>query len=155
MWLELPIGPFRVSTALTAIALGVWLLWRYRRWTAAVAGVMAWLAAYEVLYIGTGTLLHGWPFSAFLWTANLSAWVLLAWVIGVRPNPWLLLPFGASWLIWMAIGFVANTPGYPWRWDDEVINVITKSVLAVAYAVPATWSPLMHQAGSPAHRTDQ
>lgn len=153
MWLELPIGPFRVSTALTAIALWGLLYWRYRRWGQATAGVAAWLAGYEVLYIGTGTLIHGWSVSAFLWTANLSAWVLIAWMIGVRPNLWVLSVFVLSWLVWIVMGFVANTPGYPWRWEDEVINVTTKTLLATAYATPVAWSFVTHRAGSPKYMT--
>ena len=131
------------------IAIVAVILWRRRSPLLAVATVMAWASVFEILFNATGTLLHGWPLSYLAWlTAALGGWVLLSVLLGIIPDLRLLLAVAVVWVIWIAIGFDSNAPlgpgpGHPSAFGvpDEVLNELSKSLLAIAYVAGALRRP--------------
>jgi hypothetical protein len=151
-WVLLPIvGPIRVSTLVASIVILVVVLWHRRSPLIALVAVMAWASTYEILFSATGAIVHGWSLGGFVWlSAAVGGWVVLAFVVGVIPTWRWLLPFAVVWLIWILTGFnsnsptVAGTPGFPARFSvvDEVINELSKSLLALAYVAAALRRPV-------------
>jgi hypothetical protein len=154
-WILLPVvGPIRISTVLAGLVMLVVIIWRRRAPLSALVAVMAWASAYEILYSATGTAIHGWPAANFVWmTAAVGGWVVLGQVVGIVPNRWLLLAMALVWVIWILSGFNSNAPsvavtrGFPNGFSDssEILNELSKTLLALAY--------LMGALGSPKHAT--
>jgi hypothetical protein len=150
-WVLLPVvGPIRISTVAAGLLIVVVILWRRRALLSALIALMAWASAYEILYSGTGSAIHGWPVSNFVWmTAAVGGWVILAHVWGIVPNRWLLLAVGLVWVIWIVTGFnsnvptVAGTAGFPkgFSYSSEILNELSKTLLALAYLLGALNSP--------------
>jgi hypothetical protein len=132
-----------VSTILTALVIAGLVTWRRRAPVTALIAVMAWASAYEVGFVGLGTLLHGWWPGYIAWlAAALAGWIVLAQVWGVVPDLRLLLATAVLTLAWIAIGFEANSailagPGYARAFSplDEALNEGTKTLLGLAYLV--------------------
>jgi hypothetical protein len=140
------VGPIRISTVVVALAIVVVVLWRKHSMLTALITVMAWVSAYEILFHGTGVLMHGWSAAYFLWmTAAVAGWVVLSHVYGIVPDRWLLVGFAAAWLLWVLMGFQSNSPtvagtaGFPRQFAvaAEVLNVATKTLLGAAYLLGA------------------
>lgn len=149
-WVWLPLaGPIRVSTVLAAVAIAAVLLWKRRSRLLALVTVIAWASVFEIAYNATGTLLHGWPLTYLAWlTAALGGWVLLSALLGLYPERWLLAATAVVWVVWMASGFESNAPlgpgpGHPATFNlaNEVMNELTKSLLALGYLVGALRRP--------------
>jgi len=145
-WLWLPlVGPIRISTVLAAMGIVALILWRRRSPLLALVTSMAWASVFEIAFNATGTVLHGWPLSYLAWlSAALGGWVLVSALLGVLPNRWLLIAVAAVWAVWIAAGFDSNAPsgpgpGHPSSFSvtSEVLNELTKSLLALAYVVGA------------------
>ncbi len=143
-WLWLPaLGPIRVSTIVTAIAIFAIVAWKRRSPAIAVLVVMAWASAYEVGYNALGTLLHGWSLGYVAWLgAALAGWIVLAHVRGVVPDLWLLIATASLTVVWILTGFEANSaslagPGYTKSFAmlPEALNEGTKTLLGLAYLV--------------------
>ena len=149
-WIWLPLaGPVRISTIAAAVVTVAIVWWRRGAFTALVA-VMAWLSAYEILFQATGMIIHGWSAAYFFWmSAAVGGWVVLAVVKGVLPDRLLLLTMALVWVAWILAGFnsnsptVAGTPGFPkdFTVNGEVLNELTKTLLAAAYLVGALRTP--------------
>jgi len=130
-----------VSTIVTALVIAALVTWRHRSPLTAVITVMAWASAYEVGFVGLGTLLHGWSPGYLAWlAAALAGWIVLAQVRGVVPDIRFLLATAAVTLAWIATGFEANSailagPGYAREFSplDETLNEGTKTLLGLAY----------------------
>jgi hypothetical protein len=150
-WIWLPLmGPIRISTVVAGLVMVVAIQWRRHAPSTALIALMAWASAYEILYSATGTAIHGWPAANFVWmAAAVGGWVVLAQVWGITPNRWLLLAFAVVWVLWVLTGFnsnapsVAGTPGFPKAFSvsSEILNELTKTLLALAYLVEALRSP--------------
>jgi hypothetical protein len=157
-WLVLPVaGPIRISTVAAGMLLVALIVWRRRDPLLALVALLAWVSAYEILYQATGVVMHGWGFTLFAWmTAAVAGWVLLAWVLGLVPNRWLLAGMLCIWIVWVASSFNSNSPiapgsaGHPAGFSawDELLNEASKTLLAAAYLVDA----LRPSARSPVHR---
>jgi ABC-type glucose/galactose transport system permease subunit len=127
------------------------VLWRRHSPFIALVAVMAWLSAYEILFQATGAVIHSWNASYFASvSAAVAGWVVLGFVKGIVPTWRWLLPVAFVWLIWMVTGFnsnsptVAGTPGFPAQFSvtDEVINELSKTLLALAYLAAALRPPV-------------
>ena len=143
IWLYYPGGQVRLSTALMALTILVCVTWRTRRPHVAVVAVMAWISLFEVAWQGFTTLAHGgrWAYEAWFVAAVIS-WVLLAHVLGVRPDWRLLLISAAALLAWLAVGFDSNWAGRPpYNVRDEVLNEVSKTALGLAYLLGALRVP--------------
>jgi len=150
-WLILPeLGAIRISTIVAAVAMGAVILWRMRSILLAVVTVFAWAAAYEGAFTALGTALHGWSAAYLLWlAAALAGWVILAAVMHVAPDRWFLIATLVVAIVWIATGFHANSPtgsgsgGFDREFSltDEVLNELTKTLLAAAYLVGALRAP--------------
>jgi hypothetical protein len=150
-WILLPVvGHIRISTVLAGLVIVAAIVWRRRAPLSALIALMAWASAYEILYSATGTAFHGWPATNFVWmTAAVGGWVVLGQVWGIVPNPWLLIAVAIVWAIWIFTGFnsnapsVAGTPGFPVGFSvaNEILNELSKTLLALAYLVGALNSP--------------
>jgi hypothetical protein len=146
-WIWLPVvGPIRISTVLAGMAILIVIIGRRRAPLTALIALMAWASAYEILYSATGTAIHGWSVSGFVWmTAAVGGWVVLSHVRGIVPDRRLVLLMAVAWGIWIVTGFnsnapsVAGTPGFPKDFSvaNEVLNELTKSLLGLAYLVGA------------------
>jgi ABC-type glucose/galactose transport system permease subunit len=151
-WALLPVvGPIRVSTVIASGVMVVAVLWRRHSPFIAVVAVMAWLSAYEILFQATGAVMHGWNASYFAWmSAAVGGWVVLGIVKGVVPTWRWLIPVALVWLIWILTGFNSNSPtaagtaGFPLRFSiiDEVVNELSKTLLAIAYLAAALRPPV-------------
>lgn len=138
---QFPPFPFgievRTSTLIfSAIVLGG-VAWRTRSPLRGFVALAAWISAYEVLYSWTEVLLGRWGILNALSICALLGWVVLALWMGHRPSwPWLVV-FIVLWMIWIALGFHANVHGGRPSFSllQEVMNVATKSALAIAYLV--------------------
>lgn len=131
--------PLRLSTILGGLLVVAIVFYRTRRPATGVVAALGWLCAYEVLFMLTGYLTHQpWSPSAadlFWQTSAIMGWVLLAHALGIRPNWQLVALFAVLWVGWIAVGFRSNWLGSPFVLGDEVWNVATKTVLALAYAL--------------------
>ena len=144
-WVNLGfIGSMRTTTFLTAIVLFAFLVWRTRKpWTALVS-VIAWASLYEILWYLTGVVVHQFSWTHAFWlTGALVAWPVLAHVQGVRPNRWLFVAFAVAWSLWMLSGFHFNdlNAQRPFDFIAEFLNVLTKTLLAIAYASQKSVEP--------------
>jgi hypothetical protein len=106
--------------------------------------LLAWLSLYEIVWQACDTLTGHKDLVAlgWLWLA-LIAWPLLAHQLGIRPHPAALAACAAGFAAWLALGFHYNWFGEPRPVAalPEVLNVVTKTALGVAYlagALPAT-----------------
>jgi hypothetical protein len=144
IWSPLP-GSVRWSTVATGAVLFATVLWQTRRPVGAVAVTMAWLCGFEILYQATGAVVHRWSLGTLTLTvAGTGGWLLLAYLLGVRPNRALTVVVVAVWIIWIALGFESNMPdriipgaATVWSWRDELLNVGTKTLLALALLTAA------------------
>lgn len=135
-WLVVAGQDVRLTTVITGGFLALAIGWRTRSPVRAFAGAMAWLCLYEVFFLVTTTVLLGWPWLSTFWeTFAILGYVLWAWALGVRPNPLLLSAFLVSWAAWTVAGLHANWPTDErhFRLGDEIANVATKGILAIAY----------------------
>jgi uncharacterized membrane protein len=97
---------------------------------------LAWASAYEIIYGWTGTILQGWDANKTAWmSAAVIGWVLLAHVKGARTEKILLATFTCAWILWILMGFYSNTTLNTFNPVSEVLNVGTKTLLALAYLV--------------------
>jgi hypothetical protein len=142
------------------------IIWRRRDPVLALAALLAWASAYEILYAGTGTFMHGWAVPPYVWmTAAIAGWVVLAHVLGLILNRWVLVALALVWLLWVATGFESNVPSglttnglsRPFSWAAEVYNELSKTLLALAYLLaalgPSVRTPVLriNAASSTAH----
>jgi hypothetical protein len=142
IWSPLP-GQPRWSSVITGIAVFLVVLRRTWRPLNAAAATMAWLCGYEILYEATGTLLHGWSLGTLaLTTVGTGGWLILAYVLGIRPDRRVFAGFVVLWAVWIIAGYESNMPdriipgaAATWSWRDELLNVGTKVLLAVAVAM--------------------
>jgi len=138
-WLFSPLAQTRWSTLLCALAvLGV-VSWRRRNPLLGVVAVLAWLGAYEVAFNGLGAALFDWPASAFIWgAAAVLGWTALAGFLGIWPEPRIVLLYAATMAVWVALGFHSNTATrVPFSASGEILNELSKTLLAAAYLVGA------------------
>lgn len=159
-WIWLPVvGPIRISTVLAGLVIVVAIIWRRRAPLSALIALLAWASAYEILYSATGTAIHGWPAAGFVWmTAAVGGWVVLSQVRGIVPDWRLVLAMALVWGLWVATGFnsnapsVAGTPGFPKDFSvaSEILNELTKTLLALAYLVGALRSRRLNPSSSAA-----
>jgi hypothetical protein len=137
VWIVLPgLGPIRISTVVAALALMGILSWR-RNPALAVLALMAWASAYEIVFNGIGVMFFGWSMGPFVWgAAAVLGWLVLASVLGVYPD-WRIAGLCAFvMLVWMALGFHSDTPTRtPFDVVAEILNELSKSLLALAYVV--------------------
>lgn len=126
------------------------LLWCRRGALTALIALMAWLAAYEILFQATGVAVHGWSVAYFVWmTAAVGGWVVLSLVRGIMPDGRLLVVVAVVWVAWIVTGFgsnsptVAVTPGFPKDFSvaGEILNELSKTLLAAAYLAGAIRAP--------------
>src|SRR5271157_1808446 len=106
VWAYLPIfGAVRYTTIVTAIVVAVIISWRTRKLWLGPLATLAWASAYEIIYVCTGTLLQGWDVYKTAWmSVAVIAWVLLAYVKGVRTDKIVLALFTGTWVIWILAG---------------------------------------------------
>jgi hypothetical protein len=143
VWLYYPGGHMRLSTALMALAILLWVTWRTRRPYVAGVAVMAWISLFEMAWQACTTLAHGGTWASEGWyVAAVISWVLLAHALGVRPDWRLLLVSAAALLAWLAFGFDSNYAGRPpYNIRDEVLNEVSKTALGLAYLLGALRVP--------------
>ncbi|MFH0848078.1 MAG: hypothetical protein V1857_01065 [archaeon] len=141
IWTDLGfIGVIRTSTILTALALFFFVLWRLRRPLIALLSVMAWVSLYEILWNLTDLFLHGGSLTHSFWqnTAIIS-YPILARTQGTRLNRTIMMLFSVFWIIWILSGFNSNNFNVePFILSNEILNITTKAILAMAYA-PITY----------------
>jgi hypothetical protein len=160
-WVWLPLfGPIRVSTILASLVIAL-ALWHRHAPVKGIVVVMAWLSAYEILFQASGAAVHGWSLSNLAWmSAAVGGWVALAFVMGIIPDWRLLLLVALVWLVWILAGFDSNSPtvagtsGFPVRFSvfDEILNELTKTLLALSYLVGALTSHRMNRSTIAASR---
>jgi hypothetical protein len=140
VWFWLPVlGPIRASTVIAAlITFGAISFRRRNPWVALVV-VLAWASAFEIVYDVVGVAAFNWPLSPFVWqAAALLGWVILASVLGVRPDWRISMVFLTLMAAWAVTGFHLNQPGTSSiDLRAEVLNEAAKSTLAFAYLVGA------------------
>lgn len=137
-WIELGfIGSIRLSTLLTAIVVFIYVLVYIRSFFIAFVSTMAWASLYEIIFVITDSIIHNMPWSHTLWIViALMAYPILAHTQGIRPNRLLLLIFSVTWIIWVLFGFNYNGYNNPnFTPQDELLNVLTKTILALAYTL--------------------
>jgi hypothetical protein len=158
IWSPLPSHP-RWSTVLMAAVVLAVVTWRTRRPLLACLAVLAWLSAYEIAWNTCSLVTHGDdPVKWFWLVLALLAWPLLAHQVGLRPQPVAVALCAAGFAIWLVLGFDYNwmrEPG-PVRVLPEVLNVLTKTVLGVAYLAGALAAPAVGpRLGGPARAPAQ
>jgi len=137
-WVELgPIGYWRLSTILSALGLFLYVTFRTRRPWIGVLSTMAWASLYEIAWVLTNSMMHGTMWGGTIWTATaVVAWPVLAYIQRIKPNRLALVAFLSCWIVWVATGFHYNYPGQQnFVSGNEFLNVLTKVILAVAYAI--------------------
>ena len=140
VWLQLPFGPIRTSTVVTALVLFISVAVVRRDLLRPVVVVVAWTGFFEILYQAVGIIGFHWPLSNFVWEAGaLAGWIILAGVLGFWPDWQVSLLFVALMLVWIASGYHYNVAGQsaPINARDEILNEASKTALAVAYLVGA------------------
>jgi hypothetical protein len=135
VWAYLPLfGTIRYTTIFTAIVIAVIISWRTHKLWLGPLTALAWASAYEIIYEWTGTILHGSDLNKTAWmSAAVIAWVLLAYVKGARTDKILLGTFTCAWIIWISMGFYANNTMNMFDLASEILNVGTKTILALSY----------------------
>jgi hypothetical protein len=133
------LGPIRATTVIAALTVFGAISIRRRNPMLALVTVLAWASAFEIVYDAVGVIAFAWAFSPFVWqTAALLGWVILAALVGVRPD-WLIgIVFLVLMAAWAFTGFRFNLPGTT-TFDAraEFLNEAAKSTLALAYLVGA------------------
>lgn len=148
-WVDLgDFGAVRLTTILTAIALLFIITWRTRKPWIAVVAILAWASLYEMVYQITGFIMYreAWttPWTKPVWAGlALIAWPILAHTQGIKLNKWVVPAFAGIWLLWVGFGFHSNSPAQwnPYVARDELLNVVSKTTLAVAYLWASIRSP--------------
>ncbi|GAC1637402.1 MAG: hypothetical protein NVS9B11_00280 [Candidatus Dormibacteraceae bacterium] len=139
VWVLFPfIPPIRLSTVIAFVATLAILAWFRRSPLLAVVAGMAWLSAFEIVYMAVGTIygrhdaLH-----LFFLTFSMSGWVVAAYVAGIRPHPAWLGAWGLLFLGWIAFGFHPNLIERPDQFSlaQELFNVATKDGLAAIFVI--------------------
>jgi hypothetical protein len=142
-------GPIRISTIVTALAIGAIVLWRRRSLLLALIAVMAWASSYEIAFNAIGAVVHGWSATYAAWlAAALAGWIMVAWYRHVRPHRWLALAAVMVVAVWIATGFEANSlslsgAGYTASFSPlaELFNETSKTLLGAAFLVGALRAP--------------
>ena len=137
VWAYLPIfGTVRYTTIITALLVAFIISLRtHKRWLGPLA-TLAWASAYEIIYVWTGTLLQGWDVYRTAWmSVAVVGWILLAHAKGARTDKITLAIFTAAWIIWIGIGFYSNTTMNTFNLESEILNVVTKTFLALSYVL--------------------
>ncbi|MCW4032849.1 MAG: hypothetical protein NWF08_05600 [Candidatus Bathyarchaeota archaeon] len=137
-WIELGfVGSIRISTLLTASVVFIYVLVRTRSFFIAFVSTMAWASLYEIFFVITDSIIHNMPWSRTFWIViALIAYPILAHTQGIRPNRLLLLIFSLTWIIWVLFGFNYNSYNNPtFIPQNELLNVLSKTILALAYAL--------------------
>jgi hypothetical protein len=137
VWAYLPIfGPVRYSTIITAIVVALFICWRTRIFWLGPLVTLAWASTYEIIYSCTRTLLQGWDAYQTAWVSvAIVGWVLLAYAKGARTDKIVLAAFVGTWVVWILMGFHSNTTMNAFNLESELLNVATKTLLALSYAV--------------------
>jgi len=144
-WVYSPVMGGRWSTVLTWAALLVVVSWQTRNPARGLVLAMAWLSGYEILYQATGSILHGWSRQTLAFTiTGTTGWLIAAYLFGFRPEWRTLSLLAMLWVAWIAGGYNSNMadriiPGanWHWSWSDELLNVSTKTMLAIALGLGA------------------
>ncbi len=137
-WIEFGvIGSVRISTLLTAIGVFIYVFFRTKKFFMAAIAVMAWISLFEIVFVITDSIMHSVPWRGTFWiVVALAAYPILAHTQGVRPNWILILIFLSIWCLWIFMGFEYNSYNQPiFISMDEFMNVISKTTLAIAYAL--------------------
>ena len=120
----------------------VWVTARQRRPGLAVLAVLAWVSLYELCFNATQLIAGVGGQSAFglVWfAAAVGVAPVFARHLGLR----LWMPAALLWAggmgVWLITGFHYNVPGSdsPFSVSGEVLNVLTKDGLGLAYLVGA------------------
>jgi hypothetical protein len=129
-------GTIRYTTIATAIVVTVVISWwTHKLWLGPLT-TLAWASAYEIIYGWTGTILQGWDTNKTAWmSAALIGWILLAYVKGARTEKILLATFTCAWILWILMGFYSNNTMNTFNPVSEILNVGTKTLLALYYLV--------------------
>jgi hypothetical protein len=138
IWAHLPVGDFRWSTVAMALLVLAAVTFRRGLPLAAVT-VLAWVSAFETIDNLVGGLGFHWPLTSVVWVSGaLLGWVVLAHVVGVRPNPAALVLFALVMVAWIATGFHYNVAhGATFDYAGEAFNELAKTLLGVAYLLGA------------------
>ena len=145
-WLWVPVVGIRWTTVLMAVAILLLVGGLRRRPFLAVVTTVAWASAYEIVFRAFDLAAHHLDGSlpvelqAWLWQAVATvSWPLLAHVLGVRPYWPLVVVCGLAFAVWLWGGFWYDWRGQPYGLllGDEILNVVTKTGLGVAYLVGA------------------
>ncbi|MCW3975385.1 MAG: hypothetical protein NWE86_03985 [Candidatus Bathyarchaeota archaeon] len=137
-WIEFGIiGSVRISTLLTAFGIFIYVFLRTKKLFIAAIAVMAWISLFEIIFVITDSIMHSVPWRGTFWiVAALAAYPILAYVQGIRPNYILILIFLSIWCLWIFMGFDYNSYNEPiFISMNEFMNVISKTTLAIAYAL--------------------
>jgi hypothetical protein len=135
--------PFLGVRLSTWLALAVFVMlaaWRSDR-KPLIAG-MAWLAGFEAVYQSSAMLIHT-P-SPIPWVGSVSISLVVGMplvagvmtLLGARPQPVLTVAAAAVFLVWIATGFHVSGAGSDWNVTGEILNELSKTLLAAAYLVP-------------------
>jgi hypothetical protein len=137
VWADLLVfGEIRYTTILTAVIVAIIVSWRTGRLLLGPLTAVAWASTYEIVYAWTGTFVHGWNILQTAWvSAALVGWVLLGYVRRVRIDPRTIVLFVALWFAWIAAGFYSNNATSAFDPMSEVLNVSTKTWLAVCFVM--------------------
>src|SRR5215472_3996063 len=142
-WIWSPLHGVRWTTVVTWVVLFALVSWRLRNPIKGFVAAMAWLSGYEILYQATGSVLHGWSLETLMFTTTgTTGWLIATYLFGIRPSWAMLGVFVVLWGAWIGTGYHSNMPdriiggaNWHWSWADEMLNVSTKTVLALTLAV--------------------
>jgi len=141
VWFWIPsIGPIRISTLLGAVVVFTVVAVGRRSILAGIVTVVAWTSVFETIYHVVGIVGYHWPMADFVWgTAAVAGWVILAWLMGIRPDWRISVLFLVAMTTWIVTGFHYNVAGQvaPLNWGNEILNEVTKSLLGLAYLIGA------------------
>lgn len=133
-------GPIRISTLVGAAVVFALIAIVKRDPLGGIVVVVAWTGVFETVYHLVGIVGYHWPLANFVWqTGALAGWVILAAVLGYRPDWLLSIVFVVAMVVWIAAGFHYNVAGQaaPINVGSEVLNEVAKSSLGLAYLVGA------------------
>ncbi len=145
IWLVFPFSGIRISTAVTAIVCFALVLFLQRANTlksiyyASLAVIFS-MGLFEIVWYYTAAVFRGWDLRIFEFAA-LSGWVFLGIreVFRKRPSKLSTVLYGVfvvSMVIWIGTGFHFNDTGNPsFSISGEILNVVSKTALFVAYAL--------------------
>jgi hypothetical protein len=149
-WVWSPLAGARWTTVITWAALFAVVAWRSRNPLKGVVVAMCWLSGYEILYEATGSVLHGWSLTSLMFTtAGTAGWLVAAFLWQLWPDWRVLAVFAVMWAVWIVAGYNSNMPDriipgadVRWSWSDELLNVGTKTVMALAFIVATLRRPI-------------